>query len=113
MTTVLDDPVDADEVREALRFRFEETARWRRAKAKEYPNDGRNTLAAEILDELVASVDAVEDKVLCAYGELFFDGDIREAEELSEQLRQIGFYTAPSTAAEFVGGFISDRTGGR
>jgi hypothetical protein len=98
----------ADEVREALRFRFEATAQWRRDKAKEYPQDRRNAVAAEILDELATSVDVVEDKVLCAYGELFFDGDIREAEELSEQLRQIGFYTAPSTAAEFVHGFIRD-----
>jgi hypothetical protein len=35
-----------DEIREALRLDFEQTADWRRSKAAEYPEDSRNLEAA-------------------------------------------------------------------
>ena len=37
---------DKEFVRECFRDRFEETAEWRRAKAKQFPDDGRNLEAA-------------------------------------------------------------------
>ena len=44
-----------DEIREALRLDFEQTADWRRSKAAEYPEDSRNLEAAALLDKLAAS----------------------------------------------------------
>src|SRR5512140_1067506 len=44
-----------DEIREALRLDFEQTADWRRSKAAEYPGDSRNLEAAALLDKLAAS----------------------------------------------------------
>ena len=43
-----------DEIREALRLDFEQTADWRRSKAAEYPEDSRNLEAAALLDKLAA-----------------------------------------------------------
>ena len=48
-----------DEIREALRLDFEQTADWRRSKAAEYPEDSRNLEAAALLDKLAASVETV------------------------------------------------------
>ena len=39
-----------DEIREALRLDFEQTADWRRSKAAEDPEDSRNLEAAALLD---------------------------------------------------------------
>jgi hypothetical protein len=48
-----------DEIREALRLDFEQTADWRRSRAPEYPEDSRNLEAAALLDKLAASVETV------------------------------------------------------
>jgi hypothetical protein len=48
-----------DEIREALRLDFEQTADWRRSKAAEHPEDSRNLEAAALLDKLAASVETV------------------------------------------------------
>ena len=61
---------DASEIREGLREQFEDTARWRREKAKEHPHDERNAEAATILDELATTVDSVDDQTLLAYAQL-------------------------------------------
>ena len=37
-----------DEIREALRLDFEQTADWRRSKAAEHPEDSRNLEAAAL-----------------------------------------------------------------
>ena len=37
-----------DEIREALRLDFEQTADWRRSKAAEHPEDSRNELATYV-----------------------------------------------------------------
>ena len=59
-----------DEIREALRLDFEQTADWRRSKAAEYPEDSRNLEAAALLDKLAASVETVAPALLDAYGSL-------------------------------------------
>ncbi len=53
-----------DEIREALRLDFEQTADWRRSKAAEYPEDSRNLEAAALLDKLAASVETVAPDLL-------------------------------------------------
>ena len=62
-----------DEIREALRLDFEQTADWRRSKAAEYPEDSRNLEAAALLDKLAASVETVAPDLLDAYGSLWDD----------------------------------------
>jgi hypothetical protein len=95
---------------ELLKVEFLNTAEWRRQKAAEYPDDKRNLEAADLLERLAETVDQVEPALLQAYVELWEDAP--EAEALSDMLREIGFYTAPKTATEFVAAFISRMTSG-
>ena len=96
-----------DEIREALRLDFEQTADWRRSKAAEYPEDSRNLEVAALLDELAASVDTVAPDLLDAYGSL--RDDYMDSEQHSEMFRQIGFHSWPQTAEDFVKACITDR----
>jgi hypothetical protein len=90
-----------DEIREALRLDFEQTADWRRSKAAEYPEDqDRNLEAAALLDKLAASVETVAPDFLDAYGSL--RDDYMDSEQHSEMLRQIGFHSWPETAEDFI-----------
>ena len=72
-----------DEIREALRLDFEQTADWRRSKAAEYPEDSRNLEAAALLDKLAASVETVAPGLLDAYGSL--RDDYMDSEQHSER----------------------------
>ena len=86
-----------DEIREALRLDFEQTADWRRSKAAEYPEDSRNLEAAALLDKLAASVETVAPA---------------HSEQHSKMFRQIGFHSWPETAEDFVKACIADRAMG-
>ena len=99
-----------DEIREALRLDFEQTADWRRSKAAEYPKDSRNLEAAALLDKLAASVETVAPALLDAYGSL--RDDYMDSEQHSEMFRQIGFHSWPETAEDFVKACIADRAMG-
>ena len=99
-----------DEIREALRLDFEQTADWRRSKAAEYPEDSRNLEAAALLDKLAASVETVAPDLLDAYGSL--RDDYMDSERHSEMFRQIGFHSWPETAEDFVKACIADRAMG-
>ena len=99
-----------DEIKEQLRLNFENTAEWRRKKAEEHPDDTRNAEAAELLDKLTNTIDAVDPAVLSAYHELF--DDYPDSEEHSEMLLRIGFHSWPATAEEFCRDYIANRTGG-
>ena len=59
-----------DEIREALRLDFEQTADWCVSKAAEYPEDSRNLEAASLLDKLAASVETVAPDLLAAHASL-------------------------------------------
>ena len=107
--------MSAEEVKDALRERFLDTARWRREKAQEYPADARNLQAAEILEQLVKTVDQVDPSLLVAFGE-FFDqegGSFREFESCNEMLRTVGFHWVPESASEFVTEFVGNVATGR
>ena len=99
-----------DEIREALRLDFEQTADWRRSKAGEHPEDSRNLEAAALPDKLAASVETVAPDLLDAYGSL--RDDYMDSEQHSEMFRQIGFHSGPETAEEFVKACIADRATG-
>ena len=53
-----------DEIREALRLDFEQTADWRRSKAAEHPEDSTNLETAALLGKLAASVETVAPDLL-------------------------------------------------
>ena len=96
-----------DEIREALRLDFEQTADWRRSKAAEYPEDSRNLEAAALLDKLAASVETVAPTLLDAYGSL--RDDYMDSEQHSEMFRRVGFHSWPETAEDFVKACVADR----
>ena len=89
---------------------FEGKAQWRRQKAVEHPGDKRNVEAATILDRLAKSVDRVPPTTLNSFFELYED---YEGDELSEELRQVGFHSDPKTAEDFCRSYIASRTSGR
>jgi len=91
-----------------LKETFEMQAVWRRGKAAEYPQDGRNLEAAEIFDRLAATAGNVPPEVLEAADELF-DG-AEDMEIWQDMLREVGFHSAPANAEEFVREFIASCT---
>ena len=64
----------------------------------------------QLLDKLAASVETVAPDLLDAYGSL--RDDYMDSERHSEMFRQIGFYSWPETAEEFVKACIADRATG-
>jgi len=96
-----------DERRIALVEIFEGKALWRRQKAAEQPDDKRNLKAATILDRLAKSVDSVPPTTLNSFFELYEDN---EGEELSDELRQVGFHSDPKTADDFCRSYVASRT---
>jgi hypothetical protein len=90
---------------------FQEQARWRREKAKEYPDDVRNQDAANIFDRLAATAEKVPPDVLAAFVELVGD-EFRELEALQEMLRQVAFVSTYDTAEDFVRALIANRKAG-
>jgi hypothetical protein len=93
------------EAREQLAVDLVLAADWRRRQARQYPDDPRNTEAAELLDKLAASTRQIDDEVIDSCASLW-DG-AREAELWSEMKRQVGFDRWPENAAEFVAEFIA------
>ena len=89
---------------------FAGKAEWRRHKANEHPDDKRNLEAATIFDRLARSVDGVPRTTLNGFFELYED---YEGDELSEELRQVGFHSDPKTAEDFCRGYIASRTSER
>lgn len=90
-----------------MEIELSSTAEWRRAESIQYPHDRRNVEAAEILDRLARTVKQVDPTILAAYAELL--NDLKDSEQKSELLREIGFHWWPQTATEFVSRFISER----
>ena len=102
-------PLTLPKLLRSLRLDFGETARWRREKAAEHPDDSRNVEAAELLDRLAKTIKDVDPTLLDAYGSLW-DDEVHDSEQHSEMLRLVGFQFFPQTAEEFVKQYIADRT---
>ncbi len=89
---------------------IENTAEWRREKAKEHPEDQRNGEAADILDRLTKELAALrdDDASVAAYEALIEsgceDGDVLALEEHNRLISRIGFDSAPSSAEELLSG---------
>jgi hypothetical protein len=107
MTRIDRDRNEVGSVRDMLREDFEAQAEWRRNKAVEYPNDDRNSKAAEMFDKLAATVGAVPESLLDAYAATFSRWETSEVvTSHSEALREVGSRSAPADAAAFVRDFV-------
>jgi hypothetical protein len=90
---------------ELIGYQVRQTAEWRRAKAEEFPDDGRNLEAAPALDRLAEELEELEGSPLHQrLDELTQlshpDGGDEFTNSLSSELRSIGFgQTAPSGRA--------------
>jgi hypothetical protein len=98
-------PVNDDIELEALDL--ESTAAWRRRKAEEYPEDGRNETAAEALARLAAEVRRLEGTALhreySAFLDAFGDDALSACVERANVYRsRIGFDHLPATGQEYL-----------
>ena len=84
------------------------TADWRRRVAETYPEDERNTHAAEHLERLAMGLPSLEDSELHQQLELaLFERREDFCTIVSEALREVGFRTFPETAAELLQDIVS------
>lgn len=102
--------MNLQEVRDHFAMVFEGTAEWRMQKAVEYPDDGRNQVAVEELQELSGQASDIEPGAAEAYWRLSEDIDMtyRLTEIEQEALRSIGFSNSYSTATKFVDTIVSE-----
>jgi hypothetical protein len=93
---------------EIIGYQIEETADWRRGKAQQFPEDSRNLIAAGELDRLAAEIHALDEG---SEIEQQIDGRMTKLIELtndpghddiSPELRLIGFGATYSTGLEFL-----------
>ena len=97
------DSSEIDDARDALSEAILETARRRLEKAEQFPNEPRNTPAAELLKRIAASVVDVPDELMRRYSEAWHDEMASQTSETqSVLLRDIGFRSASDTATTFV-----------
>jgi hypothetical protein len=92
-------------------YQVESTAEWRREKAEEFPDDGRNLEAAEELDKLVEEIAKLEGSNVHRRIDALIDqtnekkrDDIWERlhEDVSAKLRSIGFHGRPESGLSFL-----------
>jgi 5-methylthioribose kinase len=80
----------------------ESTAMWRRRKQDQYPEDQRNSRAAEILDALEKEVKALEGSEIHKRLIGLWSRKKGFSEIVSESLRAIGFYSFPECGQELL-----------
>ena len=93
-----------------LKGEFLETARWRKEKAAEYPDDDRNQRAVELLEGLAADSESLSPDLVSALNDAAeryekTRGDFDES-FASEELRAIGFAWLPKSAEEVARHFV-------
>lgn len=95
-----------NEVFNAVIFKLESAAEWRRDVATRFPNDRRNIESAELIERIIATADpnagAVAD-LAAVWTRIDAAGDGNPGmavERESDYLRQIGFGSAPKSFAD-------------
>jgi len=90
-------------------YQVESTAEWRRRKAEQFPDDRRNLVAAEELEELAAQINRIGDSELihqqiAKLHESITDDDawMHVSEAVSDELRSIGFHSGYETGLELL-----------
>jgi hypothetical protein len=100
---------------EMVGYQVQGTAEWRREKARQFPGDQRNLIAAEELDELAAQIERVGGseqihkqivEILDSFRRLDDDRSLRAWEDINEtvsvELRSVGFHGGYTTATKFL-----------
>jgi len=97
---------------ELIGYNVQGTAEWRRRKAEQFPEDTRNTGAAEELERLAREISEldgseIEQQITEVHDNLNREEDWCDAwqelnESVSEELRSIGFHNSYSTATKFL-----------
>jgi hypothetical protein len=94
---------------EMIGYEVQGTAEWRRRKAEEFPDDSRNVDAAEELERLAGEIDSlegseIEKQIRAAHDSLadLSDSWAEISEDVSDELRSIGFHSSYSTATKFL-----------
>ena len=87
------------------------TARWRRSKAHQFPEDARNAQAAEMLEHLALGIAPLEGSPLHHELHRAIDSaalDTRhEADLVSEHLRSVGFGYKPDSTQQLLSDLLS------
>ena len=101
----------SDDLNELIGYQVQNSAQWRRNKAEQFPDDPRNLRAAEELERLAAQIEKLEDsevhKRVHDITDRFTavddgDGWYKVNEDLSAELRSIGFHTGYESAEQFL-----------
>jgi hypothetical protein len=96
---------------ELLGYQVHSTAAWRRGKAEQFPNDPRNLKAAEELERLAEQIEKLDGseihKLVREIANTFNatdngDGWLNITEEVSDELRYIGFHSSYDTGEQFL-----------
>jgi hypothetical protein len=99
----------SDEARDALADVLRDTARWRREKAEQFPEDGRSLSAAEQLEAIAGTVGQVPAELMDRYAAAWdFANGIRISELQSELIRKVGFGLTINSASQFIAILIRD-----
>ena len=103
-------PPDVQNLREDIGLHISSTAVWRRQKAVDYPDDARNTRAAVLLEELMATVATCPVAVMESYATLCVAPETFEhlIEAESDALRRVGFLIFPESVEELLLGIIAE-----
>jgi len=90
-------------------YQVESTAEWRHRKAEEFPDDRRNLVAAEELDELAAQIDRIGESEPIHQQIAKLHDSLKEddawmhiSEAVSDELRSIGFHSGYETGLELL-----------
>ncbi len=101
----------SDDLNELIGYQVQNSAHWRRDKAEQFPDDIRNLRAAEELERLAEQIEQLEnselhkwvrdiaDRVTAADNG---DGWFKIGEEISAELRSIGFHSSYESGEQFL-----------
>lgn len=97
------------EARDALADVLRDTARWRREKAEQFPEDGRSLAASVQLEAIASTVEQAPAELMDRYAAAFnYANGIRISELQSDLIRKVGFELAINSASQFITILIRD-----
>jgi hypothetical protein len=101
----------SEHLNELIGYNVQGTAEWRLRKAEQFPDDTRNIRAAEELEQLAREISGLNGSEVERQIDEVHDSLIREGwedvwselnEDVSAELRSIGFYNSYSSATKFL-----------
>jgi hypothetical protein len=99
----------SEDLNMVIGYEVQNTAEWRREKAKQFPDDTRNLRAAEELERLAAQIEQLEGSAIRERVRALYDryraaanGSVDIYEDVSAELRAIGFHNGYATGEQFL-----------